>query len=142
MSDPEPSPLPPETPPARRPTVREETLIVLFLALAALFCFGWQLWSDFSAPPGIRTHVFDSLGGLLIAIGNTTWIFLDRRRRGREVGGWPIASLFCGPAALVLYLIHEYREQAFFLIPILVGVYAALMFLPGIAVHLLRLAWL
>lgn len=137
MNDPEAS-FPP--PPASPYTLRAEVLLVLGISVAVMLCLGWQRWID-PDEPRIRTHLFDSIGGLLAAIGNVVWISMDLRRRRREVGMWALASFFCGPAVLAVYIILEYRERAFFLLPILVAVYGVTMFLPEIAVHLLRQAW-
>ncbi|HZE99195.1 MAG TPA: hypothetical protein VE981_19480 [Planctomycetota bacterium] len=136
----------PEVPPATRiPTVREEGITVLVVSLLMMACIGtesWQMLGRVAAGRPQSPPMFIFLAALIHAYGNATWITLDRKRRGREVGFWRFAALFLGPAALVVYILLEYRAMALFYPPILVAVDGATWYVPSLAVVLLRRAWL
>jgi hypothetical protein len=133
-------------PEPRLPTLREEFLVVAFASTAAMVCFSVDVWNYYEMlkTRGVGQHppMFSFLGMLFIAFGNAAWISLDRKRRGKAVGGWRFAAIFLGPIAICVYIIVEYRDRAIFLLPAVVAVYGVTICFPGIAVFLLRRAWL
>ncbi len=134
------------SPEPRLPTLREEFIVVAIASTAAMLCFGAELWNFFEQTKarGTPQHapMFSFLGMIFIAFGNAAWISLDRKRRGKPVGGWRFAAIFLGPIAVCLYIILEYRDRAIFLLPAVVAVYGVTIYFPGVAVFLLRQAWL
>jgi len=134
------------SPEPRLPTLREEFIVVAIASIAAMLCFGVEVWNYYELlkTRGVARHapMFSFLGMIFIAFGNAAWISLDRKRRGNSVGGWRFAAIFLGPIAICLYIILEHRDRALFLLPAVVAVYGVTIYFPGIAVFLLRRAWL
>lgn len=134
------------SPEPQLPTLREEFIVVAIASTLAMLCFGVEVW-NFYEEMKIRgtprqAPLLTFLGMMFIAFGNAAWISLDRKRREKPVGGWRFAAIFLGPIAICLYIILEYRDRAIFLLPAVVAVYGVTIYFPGIAVFLLRRAWL
>lgn len=136
MPDAEPLPAPPAV-----PTARDEILVVAGFSVAIMLCFGYEIWTSMSKPVGSRPPMFLCLGGILLMLGNATWITLDRKRSGKDVGWWRFAALAWGPLAILAYIVLQRRERAKVLIPGLIFVYLLIWNFPGIAVALLRQDW-
>jgi hypothetical protein len=79
--------------------------------------------------------------GLLTCAGNAVWITMDRRRRGLEVGSWRFATIFLGPAVLVVYIVKEYREWTLFIVPAVVSVYLLDFVVVPVAVNVILKVW-
>jgi len=130
----------------RLPALRKEFLVVAVASAAAMLCLGVEVWNEVerakaplrSQPPAMVAF----LGAIVIAFGDASWISTDRKRRGKAVGLWRFAALFLGPVAICLHFILESRDRAIFLLPAAVAVCGATLTFPGVAVCLLRRAWL
>ncbi|MBI2898911.1 MAG: hypothetical protein HYY17_01890 [Planctomycetes bacterium] len=124
----------PPSGPARvwRPSLRQECW---FLAVAVAACYTAELYylKMLAADPADgRLTLLRWLPRVIGVIGQAVWITIDRRRRGREIGGWWFGIIFLGPLVAWIYLALEYRARALLLIPLSVVVYGAAVVAPWV----------
>jgi hypothetical protein len=106
-----------------------------------MLCIGLEAW-DYSAElEQGKTTPYAIIAGILNSIACSLWIAMDRKRRGQEPGSLRWAGLFLGPAAVCVQILLDYKGRALFLLPIVVGVFLAIVFLPYVAVLAIHRFW-